>query len=178
MTSCERIGSWLDGYHDGELGALRSWWVTRHLEGCEGCRSELAAVARLGDWMRDAASQAPAPDLWAGVAARLPLPEPRLEPVPARRRGPRWSPWLAAPAGLAAAAVLSVLFVRPAPAPDSQPAGVVRSLNSHGRPVMVLEGKKLEAKQSGGKPDSSPTIIWMMDEQHDPNPEEVADVTI
>lgn len=186
MTSCERIGPWLDGYHDGELGSLRRWWLGRHLAGCTRCRGELASLAQLGVWMREAASAPPAPDLWAGVAARLPSPEPRLEPARARASRSRelawrWGSWFSKPilgGAVAAAAVAGVLLVHPVPLPDAPPGSVVRSINPHGRPVMVLEGGRLEGGKLAGKDRTSPTIIWMMDAQHDPNPEEVADVTI
>jgi anti-sigma factor RsiW len=183
MTSCERVGSWLDGYHDGELGALRRWWVGRHLAGCTDCRAEVSSLARLGDWMRDAASSAPAvPDLWAGVAARLPLPEPRVEIAPART--PVWAgfrPWSSKPflgGALATAAVAAVLVVHPFGPAGAPHGSVVRSINSHGRPVIVLEGNAVEGKTVEGRAATAPTIIWMMDAQHDPNPEEVDDVTI
>ena len=177
MTSCERVGSWLDGYHDGELGTLRRWWVGRHLAGCTECRAEIASLAQLGDWMREVASSASAvPDLWAGVAARLPSPDPATEVASARTPAwVGWGSWFSKPilgGALAAAAVAGVVLVHPAPLPDVPPGSVVRSINSHGRPVMVLEGKAVEGRAA------SPTIIWMMDAQHDPNPEEVADVTI
>ena len=167
MTSCERVGPWLDGYHDGELGMLRRWWVGRHLTRCPGCRSELTGLLQLGDWVREAAA-VHEPDLWPGVMARLPSAEPHRAVVPSSAPARSWRPpRLATPmlGGAFAVAAAVLLLVRPSVAPQ---AGVVRSLNSHGRPVMVLEGQK----------DASATVIWLMEEQHDPNPEEVADVTI
>jgi len=173
MTSCDRIGPWLDGYHDGELGLLRRWWVGRHLAGCSGCRSELSGLLQIGDWMRET-SAVREPDLWPGVVARLPSVQARPSAVASSSPVRRWRPRLSTPVlgGAFAVAAATVLLVRPELStlltPVAQPAGVVRSLNSHGRPVMVLEGQK----------DATATIIWLMEEQHDPNPEEVADVTI
>jgi len=179
MTSCDRIGPWLDGYHDGELGLLRRWWVARHLAGCSGCRSELSGLLQLGDWMRES-SAVREPDLWPGVVARLPSVQTRPSPVASATPVRRWRPRLSTPVlgGAFAVAAASVLLVRPdlsnlLTTPVAQPAGVVRSLNSHGRPVMVLEGQKDAATKDAGA-----TVIWLMEEQHDPNPEEVADVTI
>jgi anti-sigma factor RsiW len=169
MTSCDRIGRWLDGYHDGELGLLRRWQVGRHLARCPGCRSELGGLLVLGDWIREVAA-VPEPDLWSGVAARLPSAESTTTAAPAIPER-RWRLRLTTPVlgGAFAVVAAGVLLVRPELlAPVPAPSGVVRSLNSHGRPVMVLEGKK----------DAPATVIWLMEEQHDPNPEEVADVPI
>jgi anti-sigma factor RsiW len=167
MTSCDRVGAWLDGYHDGELGRLRRWQVGRHLARCAGCRAELGDRLQLGDWIREVAA-VPEPDLWPGVVARLPSVEPIAADRQTRAPARRWRPRLTTPVlgGAFAVVAAGVLLVRPAP--PAGVAGVVRSLNSHGRPVLVLEGKK----------DASATVIWLMEEQHDPNPEEVADVTI
>ena len=166
MTSCDRIGPWLDGYHDGELGVARRFWVGRHLARCSACREELGELLQLGDWVREAAVS-PEPDLWPGVVARLPSAIARQASAPARR----WRPRLTTPVlgGAFAVAAAGLLLVRPdLIVPVTSTAGVVRSLNSHGKPVMVLEGKK----------DASATVIWLMEQQHDPNPEEVADVPI
>ena len=170
MTRCDRIGAWLDGYHDGELGMLRRWQVGRHVARCAGCRAELDSLLQLGDWLRESTT-APEPNLWPGVVARLPSVASAERPAPVRR----WRPRLTTPVlgGAFAVVAAGVLLVRPELVSLVSPvvvptAGVVRSLDTHGRPVMVLEGKK----------DAPATVIWLMEPQHDPNPEEVSDVPI
>jgi anti-sigma factor RsiW len=104
MTGCERVGPRLDGYHDGELGALARWRVDRHLARCPGCREELEDLGRVGAWVREANGPAAEPDLWAGVAARLPRALPQASAPRGRLR-------IAAPfAGAALAAAAAAAF--------------------------------------------------------------------
>lgn len=170
MNRCERIGVMLDAYHDQELGIVHRWRVGRHLARCEDCRRELDALSRVGPFVREALASdgrdAREPQLWAELALRLPAgPAARADTL----GSPRWDFALPAGAGaLVAAALAGVLLwnvgVVPTVAP---PEGVVRSLNAHGRPVMVLDGA---ADQS--------TIIWLMDDAAAKGPEEAASVWI
>jgi anti-sigma factor RsiW len=166
MSACERIGPLLDGYHDGELGVLRRWQVRRHLAGCGACREELTGLGGIGTWVRQAVdSTAPDPDVWRELRWRLPA---RPEPARSRRAGGvgRTFGIPAAALGAAATAVLALLVVGP-PDPIGRTAStVVRSLNTHGRPVMVLEGS------------GDATIIWLMDEEGVQGTEEIASVWI
>jgi anti-sigma factor RsiW len=149
MNRCERMAPLLDGYHDGELGFLDRWRVERHLAGCPTCRSELAGVGAVGAWVRESVGSPRDPNLWPEIALQLPA-------SPAGAASVRIRSWRvvvpgAAAAVATAAAALLLTWSTVAPAPSSQ--GVVRSLNTHGRPVMVLDGLK-----------DDPTIIWMMDD--------------
>lgn len=158
MSGCERIGPLLDAYHDGELGRLRRWRVGRHLDGCPACRAELASLGGVGAWVREAVPAPPdaAPDLWSEIRWQLPA---RARSTAGERSGAAWRPvraGLRTPA-LGAAVVASALallvLVGPPDLFGSAGGTVVRSLNTHGRPVMVLNG-----------PDDA-TIIWLMDEE-------------
>lgn len=160
MSACERIGPRLDAYHDGELGRLRRWSVRRHVAACPGCRAELAALRGVGAWVREAVDAAPAPDpdLWSELRWRLPA---RTADPPARSRrddAARARPGRAAfgmpvlGAGVVAASLALLVLVGPPDLFGKAAGTVVRSLNTHGRPVMVLH-----------KPDEA-TIIWLMDE--------------
>jgi anti-sigma factor RsiW len=154
----------LDAYHDRELRLLQRWRVRRHVGRCPPCRSELAGIGAVREFVR-ASVPAPGtePDLWSGIAARL----PRSAPAPAAARGrlPRL-----APAGVAlGAAALAALWLAPPGLLATREAvlsGVVQSINAYGRAVLVLEG-----------PDDA-TIIWLMDEQGRERSEEVASVWI
>lgn len=155
MTTCDRLGPLLDAYHDGELRGPRRWQVRRHLDGCDSCRETLAEIEPLGHWVREAAGPAQTPDLWADVERRLPV-RPRTVTTPLWRR---FRPVFTMPAlGAAAAAALVAALTLGGPAIDwtglfeTTPQTVVQSLNTHGRPVMVLNG-----------PDDE-TIIWLMDD--------------
>lgn len=172
MDRCEQIGLMLDAYHDRELGVLGRWRVARHLARCASCRRSLDEIEHVGSWVREALADATPPDLgpelWADIAARLPA----AAPAPRRSLGallPRWD--FALPAGaatLVAAAFCGVLLwqTQLAEPPAALPEGVVRSLNAHGRSVMVLDGPRAES-----------TIIWLMDEAAEPA-EELASVWI
>lgn len=165
MSGCQDIGALLDGFHDGELGAADRSRVQRHLAGCDGCRDELASIAHLGGWVRVAASEAPAPELWDGIARRLPTPaamreRPRARRAPSRRR------WMHSAGVAAAAAAFAGIFLVTTDdssrlASMNAASGVVRSVYAKERQVMVLEADR---------PGDS-TIIWLMDEEGEQTPE-------
>ncbi len=154
MRACDRLGPLLDAYYDGELRGLRHWQVQRHLGSCLSCREALAEIEPVGSWVRDVAGVVGTPDLWADVERQLPA---RARTTTAPRR--RLRPLFAMPAlGAVAAAALVAALTLSGPADwaglfGTTPETVVRSLNTHGRPVMVLSG-----------PDDE-TIIWLMDEE-------------
>lgn len=168
MRACERLGPLLDAYHDGELWGPRLWQVRRHVVACESCRDLLAGIEPLGRWVRDVAGPVETPDLWADLEPRLPVRSPTA-PTPLRRR---LRPAFAMPAlGAAAAAALVAAITLGGPTDwtgllGSTSQTVVRSLNTHGRPVMVLNG-----------PDDE-TIIWLMDDDHGQVPEDSTSVWI
>jgi anti-sigma factor RsiW len=157
MSACRSIGPLLDGYHDGELGAPERQRVQQHIAQCRRCKSDLDSLEAVGGFVRAAIAGTPEPDLWRGIERRLPPQRAPVNRAPSRRR---WMRPLGAAAAVAAAAAI-VLLVTEAPLPvstDSGARGVVRSVYSHDRPVIVLEG---EAAQD-------PTIIWLMDEDVKP----------
>jgi len=153
--SCERIAPLLDAYHDGELGRLGRLRVRRHVGRCEACRDELASLDGIGAWVRSAlAADEPAPDVWSDIRWRLPR-RPAEAPAESARRRPFGSAFglPAIGAGVVAAGIGLSVLLGPPRLFDSAARTVVRSLNTHGRPVMVLQG-----------PDDA-TIIWLMDER-------------
>jgi len=167
MSACQRIGPLLDAYHDGELGRLRRFRVRRHVARCDGCREELDALAGIGAWVRESLEAARPPDLWEELRWQLPARRPQPEPTMRERVG-RVGPARAAfgipalGAGIVAAGVALSVLLGPPRLFESATRTVVRSLNTHGRPVMVLDG-----------PDDA-TIIWLMD---DPGVQGVEDST-
>jgi anti-sigma factor RsiW len=168
MSACERTGPLLDAYHDGELGRFRRWTVQRHLESCAGCREELAALTGIGGWVRESIDAAPAPDVWSDIRWRLPARRAGAARA-ARRSGWRGPASItfgvpALGAGVVASAIALLVLVGP-PIPP-QRGNVVRSLNTHGRPVMVLDAP------------GDATIIWLMDEEGVPSAEDASSVWI
>lgn len=168
MSACERIGPLLDAYHDGELGRLRRWTLQRHLDGCAGCRRELEELAGVGAWVRDSMDAAPAPDVWSEIRWRLPASGSSAAPPARRHRRPGRAgfgfPVLGA--GVVAAAIALLVLVGPPEVFRSQAGSVVRSLNTHGRPVMVLDAP------------GDATIIWLMDDQGVQSAEDASSVWI
>ena len=140
----------LHAYHDGELGALRRWQVRRWLARDPAARSELEALARLGEAVRQSREVPPVPDVWAGLEGRLrSIDAEREAPASAAGSGFRLGSLLRpAAAGAVLAAVVAgfALFLAPE---ASTHAGVVRWLDTHGQAVMVLD-------------DGDATIIWLM----------------
>ncbi len=154
-ASCQRVEQLLHGYRDRELGALGRWRVRRHLGGCADCRGELAGLEALGGFVREALEEDVVPDLWGGIAARLPAEDARRRVErEAYQSGP--SSWgrLWAPMGAAAAVsvALAAALVWLQPAAPAPPGGVVRSIYSPARSVVVLEGTHEN------------TIIWVVDD--------------
>ena len=151
MSGGDRRAERLGAYHDGELAARVSRRMAEALERAPEERAELARLAAVGEWVREAEAARPSemPDLWSTLA-------PRLAAIDAERAAARaaggWA-WLLRPvlAGAAASAVaagvLAALFWSTA----AHDHDVVQWLDSQGAPVMVLES-----------PDDT-TIIWVMD---------------
>jgi anti-sigma factor RsiW len=145
--SDERLGA----YHDGELKGFARWRFERRLRRSPELQRELAALARVGDWVRAGHQEAPNPDLWENIAMRLPAADARRREPEARSR-PFGLGWLALPGAVAATAVVAFAFAMGWFEPEAPATGgVVRWLDSGGRDVMVLEGA----------PDT--TIIWVID---------------
>ena len=64
----------LHAYHDGELTRLERWKFERRLRGSPELQRELASLLRLKKELRKLDSDNPQPDVWDGVAQRLPAP--------------------------------------------------------------------------------------------------------
>ena len=102
----EHVLEWLNAYLDGELGGRRLRQVEAHLDGCAGCRAELASLSALSTLLR----KTPPPVQFTPperFATRLALRLPR-NPQPApRNRAVGLAGWLV-PAGL----LLAWIFVQ------------------------------------------------------------------
>ena len=100
-AACHRLREALEAYVDGELEVAVGERLERHLEGCPGCREELALALEVRDGLRGLPTlEAPR----ATVAAVLEIA--RAEATPRRpARGWRWWSGLDLRPALAAAAV-------------------------------------------------------------------------
>jgi hypothetical protein len=113
-------------------------------------RSELEALARLGEAVRQAHAAPPAIDVWACLEGRLRSIDAERDVAGSAagsglRLGSLFRP-AAAGAVLAAVVAVFALFLEPEAATQ---AGVVRWLDTHGQAVMVLD-------------EGDATIIWLM----------------
>jgi hypothetical protein len=79
----DRLSDWLD---DEDLDAAERASIEQHLAACPACRGVLDDLREVRARARGLTDAAPAADLWAGIAARLPRHE-RL--LPFRARAPR-----------------------------------------------------------------------------------------
>ena len=143
----------LHAYHDGELGGLARWRFEWRLRRSPQLRRDLAALARVGELVCESEARASEPDLWDRIEQRLPaLDARRAEAAQSARAVPAW--WLR-PVGAVALAAVALLAVYVgwfgSPAPQ---AGVVRWMDSEGRPVMVLESDA----------EAGVTIIWLLED--------------
>lgn len=101
----DRFKELLGPYLLGELSVEEERELERHLEGCSGCRSELARVRQTHNLLRELAAGEPPPELKARVLARA-----RGE-IPARSGG-GWKLWIPAAAALVVVAVLGIGLLR------------------------------------------------------------------
>ena len=143
----------LQAYHDGELGVLARWRFERRLRRSPQLQRELAALARIGELVCESEARAPEPDLWDRIAQRLPaLDARRAEAAQPTRAGLAW--WLR-PVGAVAVAAAALLAVYEGWfGSHASEAGVVRWMDSEGRPVIVLESDA----------EAGVTIIWVLDD--------------
>ena len=150
MRACEDFATDLELFHDGELDPPAAQELELHLDHCASCRAEIAGLRALRIELARHDATHPELDLWSAIEARLPALDAELHP-----RLPWWrrlelGPWILRPFGavmaFGAIAVVAVL-ARP-----SAPIDVVRSIDTSGRPVMVLPST------------DDATIIWVMDD--------------
>jgi anti-sigma factor RsiW len=141
----------LQAYCDGELKGFARWRFQRRLERSPALQRELATIALVGELVRQHEAEAPAPDLWAAIAQRLPAADAQRG-VPEREGGALAASlqWLLRPLGAVAAVAAAVALAFVLLSGDNAVGGVVRWMDSGGRSVMVFEG------------DEETTIIWVM----------------
>ena len=139
--------------HDGELRGLARWRFERTLARSPELQRELESLRRLRALAVEADRAADAPDLWQGIARRLPaLDAQRAGDVAGsdRARETRWpAGWLEPLGALTAAAAIATL-VFALWSSDTAESSVVRWIDSGDRSVVVLEG------------DDEVTIIWVL----------------
>jgi anti-sigma-K factor RskA len=99
----DRFEGLLVSYLLGELTVEKERELEHHLEGCSGCRDELARARQTHDLLRELTAAGPPPELKARVLARA-----RGE-IPARFRS-RWRFWVPAAALLAIAVLGAALL--------------------------------------------------------------------
>jgi anti-sigma factor RsiW len=144
----DRTAYLLNAYRDGELSGFARWRFERELRRSPELQRELAALSRIGDWVRESHAEPAGADLWDRIALRLPaLDARRAEAGEAARPGLGWLAWPGAFASVAVAAVVAFQWLA---APTPNRIGVVRWIDSGPRDVMVLEAA----------PDT--TIVWVI----------------
>jgi anti-sigma factor RsiW len=138
----------LHAYADGELSGFARWRFERRVRRSPELQRELAELARIGAWVRDAHAESRSAELWDRIALRLPATDARrAERAAGERPGLGWLAWPGAVASAVVAAVLVAQWLTP---PTPSRIGVVRWLDSGPRDVMVLEAA----------PDT--TVVWVI----------------
>lgn len=143
----------IHAYHDGELTGFARWRFERKMRHEPALQRELDQLGLVGNALRASDVAAGEPDLWDGIALRLPAMDARRDEVETPAT-PGWEAWLR-PAGAVAVAAALTLAVWFGGFDSASPSGgAVRWVDSGGRPVMVLD----DAQESGV------TIIWMLED--------------
>src|SRR4030095_16062637 len=123
-----RTADLLNAYRDGELSGFARWRFERRLRRSPELQRELAALSRVGDWVRASEADKPGVDLWDAIALRLPaIDARRAAPGAAERPGLGGLPWPGAFASMAIAAVLAYQWLA---APTPNQIGTVRWVDS------------------------------------------------
>ena len=156
MMAAENGRGWdeatLQAYYDGELGAWARWRFERRLERSPELRRELAALAALGDLVRESEAAVAAPDLWEEIARRLPAVDAeRAEAAWAGRRPGLRERFLKPVGALVTAGALAAALAIALLTGETAPGGVVHWVDGGDRNVMVLDGE------------GDVTVIWVFD---------------
>lgn len=142
----------LQAYHDGELGSWARWRFERRLARSPELRRELAALAALGDLVRESGAAVATPDLWPEIARRLPAVDAeRAEAAWAERRPGLRERYLKPIGAVMAAGALAAALAIALLSRETAPSGVVNWVDGGGRDVMVLDGE------------GDVTVIWVFD---------------
>jgi len=140
---CKKVNELLPDYSVELLDRRTRGAVAEHLEGCAGCRGEMAAMDHAMTLFCDHGCLNPPPGLWNGVANRLAAGEGAREafsPLAWLWRGP----WRGLAMGTATAAVIAgVLFFRPEP-----PAGPLPKPTSQPEVMALVRQRALAAAES------------------------------
>lgn len=114
--------------------------LAAHVEGCAGCRAELARLRALRDGLRALPPVPPGPELWARVVAAV---EPPVMVVARRSRVRLLVAGAAASVAFAASVALVVLQGAPGSAPAPEPVALASAEPSIGD--LKLRSQRLEA---------------------------------
>lgn len=150
-VNCRRARRLLPLFVGGDLEEEQAANVERHVSGCEGCASELAAYERSRQslFALKSTPRGPAPDLWPAIRLRIGATRPVRRTFPLRA---------AAAVLLAAGAGLALLFSGPAdsplPTPPEQP--IAKEIPPAAPGVSVGTGEFLLAEVA---PASGPEIF-------------------
>ena len=102
----DRFEELLGPYLLGELSVVEERELEQHLEGCSGCRGELARARQTHDLLRELAAGGPPPELKDRVLARA------GGEIPVRSRG-GWRLWVPVAAALLLAAIVGAGLLQP-----------------------------------------------------------------
>jgi hypothetical protein len=144
-ATCD-VRTLLGAFADGELPGVDRIRVSTHVEACRECATELDAIASIGTALRQAAADAPAPEmagLASGVVARVRAESAQSWRGLFERAIQDWR-WALVGAGSLAATFVSTLLVSaivwegPSAQRDDSLAARMRNLSSYSGVMMVV----------------------------------------
>src|SRR5258705_2632674 len=113
----------LHAYADGELSGFARWRFERRVRRSPELQRELAELARIGAWVRDAHAESPGAELWDRIALRLPAADSRrAERAAGERSGLGWLAW---PGAVASAVVAAGVGAPGLTTPATSPHGAL-----------------------------------------------------
>jgi len=109
---CDEVRSQLADYAVGGLGRRRRAEISAHVETCQACRADLAALARTGELLSDLELQSAPAHAWDSIRYRI---QEKLRPTQRRAWERGWSVAGLALAVLVVAAVTFLPGLKPEP---------------------------------------------------------------
>ncbi|MGP8050544.1 MAG: anti-sigma factor family protein [Desulfobaccales bacterium] len=106
---CALLQRWLPEYPDGDLPAFWLRWLKPHVERCDHCREELAALKETAQAIRTSPVADPGPEFWTDFSRELHLK--LVQAVQEGRMVPARSSWWGRIPYLVGASALAVLLL-------------------------------------------------------------------
>jgi anti-sigma factor RsiW len=141
---CTQVRSVIECYADGELDALTSATIERHLEQCAGCQGAIERLRSLSQLVREAAPYYAAPDR---LSRRIRASVQERDAAPPRQVAGAWWDWLRPAALVAATAVVTWIAAPQLQRPPATDLLADEVISSHARATLTGHGTAVASSE-------------------------------